>query len=72
MSDSSPDPGFAPNDLGDGRKPGDWKSRYPDKEARDAINIEALYGFFLLIVSPVVFLVIWLRCYNINVLCRKH
>lgn len=66
MNDFHSDPGFAPNDLSDGRKPGDWKSRYPDKEARNAIIFEALYGFILLLLSPVILFLVWLRCYNIG------
>jgi hypothetical protein len=66
MSNPFVEPGFAPNDLSDGRKPCEWKTRYPDKEARHAIVFEAIYGFFLLILSPVVFLIIWLKLYNVD------
>lgn len=66
MGNSNLDPQFAPSDLVDGREPGDWKTRYPDKEARNAIVIEAIYGVFWLFFCPTIFLVIWLKCYNIN------
>jgi hypothetical protein len=36
------DPGFAPGDYTDGRKPGDWRSRY-EGEALAAIRWEAAY-----------------------------
>jgi hypothetical protein len=34
---------FAPDDLSDGREPGDWGSRYTDKEAVKAIKFEGFY-----------------------------
>jgi len=54
------DPGFAPADLTDGRKPGDWKTRYPEKEARRAICFEAIYITSWFIVCPIMFVIIWL------------
>ncbi len=41
-SEDTIDPGFAPGDYTDGRKPGDWRSRYDD-EARTCIRWEAAY-----------------------------
>ncbi len=35
--------GFSPADFTDGRKPGDWKSRYPDVVAEKAIRFEQWY-----------------------------
>lgn len=37
------EPRFAPYDLTDGRKPGDWQTRYGDPVARGKIRSEALY-----------------------------
>lgn len=55
------DPGFAPADLTDDRKPGDWKTRYPDKEARRAICFEAVYTVAWFVVCPIMFVAIWLE-----------
>jgi hypothetical protein len=41
--------GFAPEDLADGRKPGEWQTRYGDPIARRAIKCEALYVSWWLI-----------------------
>jgi hypothetical protein len=41
---------WAPHDYTDGRKPGDWQSRYPDK-ARKWIRIEAAYLILLSLAS---------------------
>jgi hypothetical protein len=43
--------GFAPDDPLDGRRPGEWKSRYPD-EALAQIKKEAIYLGVLLFLSP--------------------
>ena len=53
------EPGFAPYDLSDGRKPGNWKTRYRDPEAKKAIRNEAIYlGFWLIFGSVGLFLVV--------------
>lgn len=41
-------PGFAPDDLTDGRPPLDWQTRYTDAAARRAIRFEAIYLALLL------------------------
>ncbi len=41
---------WAPHDYTDGRKPGDWQTRYPDK-ARKWIRIEAAYLILLSLAS---------------------
>jgi len=61
MNKPIPDPGFAPGDLTDGRAPGDWKTRYPDREARMSILFEGIYTAALLFVCPVMLLLIWLE-----------
>ena len=66
MSDSDLDPGFAPQDLSDGREKGNWKSRYLDKEAINAIRYEAIYGAALLFLCPILLLLIWLKSYDIG------
>lgn len=53
--------GFAPGDLTDGRTPGDWKTRYPDKEARTAIIVESTYTAALLFACPILLVLIWLE-----------
>lgn len=42
-SEEVEEPGFAPHDLTDGRKPGEWQTRYSDPVARGKIRNEALY-----------------------------
>ena len=42
MEDQILETGFAPSDPTDGRKPGDWKTRYPEKEAQRGILFEAM------------------------------
>ena len=54
-------PGFAPSDPTDGRNPLDWKSNYTDPEARRGINREGGYLGALLVLTPVLLLVFWLR-----------
>lgn len=44
---------FAPIDPTDGRKPGEWVSRYP-KEAKRKIKFEAIYLGLILFLIPVV------------------
>jgi hypothetical protein len=46
-------PGFAPSDPSDGRKPGDWQTRYTDPKAKRAICFEATYLGFLLVFTLV-------------------
>lgn len=66
MSDSSsqrsgdvPDSGFAPEDYTDGRKLGDWRSRY-DQEALGSIRWEAAYLTVILVIAVVMMFMIWL------------
>jgi hypothetical protein len=54
------DPGFSPADLLDGRTPGDWKSRYPDKKAQRAMLSEACFLAVLLIGIPILIVVVWM------------
>lgn len=54
------DPGFAPEDLTDGRQPGDWKTRY-EAEAWKFIRQEAAYLVCLMILGLVGILLVWLR-----------
>lgn len=61
MNDEKPAPGFAPDDLTDGRERLDWKTRYPDKEAKRAILLEAIYVTLLLFGIPILILLIWLK-----------
>lgn len=42
VQNSDPTPRFAPDDLTDGRRPGEWETRYAD-EARKKIRTEAIY-----------------------------
>lgn len=51
--------GFAPGNLTDGRKPGDWKTRYPEKEAQRAIRFEAIYVVTLFFCCPVLLFLVW-------------
>ena len=53
-------PGFAPNDLSDDRKPGDWQTRYADRTAQRGIRREALYLWALLLLVPAFLFVCWL------------
>lgn len=61
MSEGSevPDPGFAPEDYTDGRKMGEWRSRY-DKEAWSSIRWEAAYLTILLLTVATAMFLIWL------------
>jgi hypothetical protein len=61
MNEEKPVPGFAPDDITDGRRSGDWKTRYPDNPARCAIAFEAFYVSALLAVMIVLLLLIWLQ-----------
>jgi hypothetical protein len=59
VGDNPTDPGFSPADLNDGRKPGEWKTRYPEAGARRQIVIEAVGLGFLLIAIPIAILLFW-------------
>lgn len=50
--DSEPAPRFAPDDLTDGRKAGEWETRYVD-EARKRIRTEAIYLAVHLLAVPI-------------------
>ncbi len=52
--------GFAPEDLTDGRQPGDWRSKY-EREASNYIWREATYLVVLMFVSLLMMLFVWLR-----------
>jgi hypothetical protein len=65
MSGSHPsglggDSGFAPEDLTDGRQPGDWQSKYRP-EAWKFIRQEAIYLVAFMAVALVTMLLVWLR-----------
>ena len=49
------DPQFSPEDLTDGREKGNWKTRYPDKQAQGKIRCEAIYLVSLLIICFIIF-----------------
>jgi hypothetical protein len=51
---------FSPADPTDGRGKGQWKTRYPDKQARRHQFWEALYlGLLLLLSGPVLLFLLW-------------
>jgi hypothetical protein len=52
------DPRFAPQDLTDGRKEHDWKTRYP-RTAWAWIGFELAYLFVLLGLAPVTLYLLW-------------
>lgn len=52
MSDDKTMVRFAPDDLSDGRQPGEWQTRYPDPAARKAIRFEALYVTAIFFLCP--------------------
>jgi hypothetical protein len=49
---SSPDPGFAPAELTDGRLVGEWKTRYNDPLAQHAIRLEVVYVLAITLLAP--------------------
>jgi hypothetical protein len=52
-------PGFAPEDRTDRRPLRDWRTRYPEPEARRSILIEALYLGAHIVGIPVLLLLVW-------------
>src|SRR5438876_5174758 len=56
---ASPEQGFAPMDLSDGRKIGDWKSKY-EPEALAIIRSETRYLVALLLIGFVGLALTWL------------
>ena len=60
---TNPETVFAPADLTDGRKPGEWRSRY-DNEAWSYIWQEAAYLSILLVLAVALMLLVWLRCFQ--------
>jgi hypothetical protein len=52
--------GFAPEDLTDGRRPGEWQSRY-EPEAWKFIRREAAYLVVFMVMALVMILLVWLR-----------
>ncbi len=58
MNNHEDAPDWAPSDLSDGRARGDWQTKYPDKQARNAITLEAIYIVFLLFIFPIFILLI--------------
>lgn len=61
MENQVPEPGFAPDDPTDGRKPGEWKTRYPEKDAQRGIRFETVYITLLLFLCPIALLGLWLK-----------
>jgi hypothetical protein len=61
MEDEGMKAGFAPADPSDGRKPGEWQTRYSDKSAKWGIRFEAAYIVLLLFLCPTALLVLWIR-----------
>lgn len=55
---SSGPPQFYPDDATDARIPGDWKTRYPDKQSRCEIVKESIWLIFLLVICFTLFLLI--------------
>jgi hypothetical protein len=53
------DPGFAPEDYTDGRREGDWRSRY-DEEARGCIRAESIYLAVALLAVSILMFLTWL------------
>lgn len=49
MDQEKPVPGFAPDDITDGRAPLEWQTRYSNPVARRAIGFEAVYLALLLV-----------------------
>jgi hypothetical protein len=58
-TDLPPDPGFAPEDYSDGRKLGEWRSKY-DEQALGCIRWEATYLCGILIVATASMFLIWM------------
>jgi hypothetical protein len=52
--------GFAPSDPFDGRKQGDWQTRYADPMARKAIRLEVACVSVTFFACPVLLLLVWL------------
>jgi hypothetical protein len=61
LEDPDDSGGFAPTDLTDGRSPGEWTTRWTDKNARRSIHFEAAYLSILLLAVPVGTMAVWLR-----------
>jgi hypothetical protein len=59
VSEAPDAPGFAPEDRTDRRPLRDWKTRYPEPEARKSILIEALYLGVHIVGIPIVLFLIW-------------
>lgn len=73
MTDSLPNSEFIGGDFSDERKLGDWKTRYPEKEAKRAIVLEAVYTAALLFICPISLFVIWLvKCNHIDLSMQKN
>ncbi|WP_143086726.1 hypothetical protein [Lentzea flaviverrucosa] len=53
--------GFAPQDLTDGRQPGQYLSRYQDKIARRSIAVESIYVAVILTAAPIGMLIVVTR-----------
>lgn len=64
VDEASDVPAFAPDEPTDGRKIGDWKTRYPDSAARKGITIESVYLAAIFLACPILMFAIevgWLR-----------
>jgi hypothetical protein len=73
-TDSNSSTGFAPIDPTDGRKVGDWQTRYPTK-AQKTIILEAIYlGVILFLIPVILLLFISLKGINFfdNAVIRKY
>jgi hypothetical protein len=54
------EPEFAPVDLTDGKKAGEWKTYYLDPQAQKGIRFEGIYVTSVLFACPVLLMVLWL------------
>jgi hypothetical protein len=60
---SGPDATFAPGDLTDGRRPGEWRSRY-EAAAWKHIWVEASYLLAIMVVTLALLLLTWLKYFQ--------
>jgi len=64
MCSNQSDSGFGPEDITGDLKPGDWKTKYPEKEAQNAILLETCYVVFLLFLCPILMYLIWCQYFQ--------
>src|SRR5215475_993351 len=74
-----PDPGFAPEDLTDGRVKGNWQTRYNDPIAQRAIRVEVIYVIVITFLSPALIAIVvfgwprgWLNLHRSTWLHVQH